>query len=151
MLAAPLLAAALAGQAAPSPAPHRTCDYSESAETGRMYHDSFMVFFDWDSSAITPAAVATLDNAVQTYGPLWPQCAVEIGANADRSGTEAYNLALSRRRAASILAYLRRRGVTGEARLEGYGETRQLVETADGVREPQNRGAWIGIGNPSRH
>ena len=149
MLAAPLIAAALAGQAAPSSAPHRTCGYSESAETGRMYHDPFMVFFDWDSSAITPAAAATLDNAVLSFGPLWPRCAVEIAANADRSGTAAYNLALSRRRAASILAYLRGRGVTGEARLEGYGETRQLVETADGVREPQNRGAWI-VSGPLR-
>lgn len=150
MLAAPLLAAALAGQAAPSSVPERHCEYSESAETGRMYHDPFMVFFDWDSSSVTPTAAATLNNAVQSFGPLWHRCAVEIAANADRSGTEAYNLALSRRRTAAILAYLRGRGVTGEARLEGFGETRRLVETADGVREPQNRGAWIGIGDPSR-
>jgi outer membrane protein OmpA-like peptidoglycan-associated protein len=145
----PLLAVALAGQAASSVPPEPSCEYADHP-AGRIYHDGFMIFFDWDSSAIRPAAAAILDNATRSFGPLWARCAVEIVAHADRSGSAAYNLALSQRRAAAILAYLRRRGIAGEARLEGRGETRPLVETADGVREPQNRGAWILVGGPIR-
>jgi outer membrane protein OmpA-like peptidoglycan-associated protein len=149
MLAAPLLAAALAGQMPVPFVPERDCDYADTP-AGRTYHDPFLIFFDWDSSAITPGAAAILDNAASGFGPLWARCGVEIVAHADRSGPAGYNLALSRRRAAAIIAYLRTRGVTAEAKLEGLGETRPLVETADGVREPHNRGAAILVLLPSR-
>ena len=68
-----------------------------------------------------------------------PACRVTIGGNADRVGSVEHNLSLSRRRAAAVAAYLRQRGLSAPVLIEGYGERRPLVETADGVSESQNR------------
>ncbi|HVQ09408.1 MAG TPA: OmpA family protein [Allosphingosinicella sp.] len=148
MLAASLLAAALAGQAPPVTPDEAMCSYIE-IDGSRMYRELFMIFFDWDSSAITPPTAATLDTAAIAYAPLG-HCTVLIAAHSDRAGPEAYNLALSRRRAEAVIAYLRRRGVTSAYRLEPFGESRPLVETPDGAREPQNRRAEILIIPPTR-
>jgi outer membrane protein OmpA-like peptidoglycan-associated protein len=102
-----------------------------------------------DGSAITPAAAAILDQAAVAYAPLG-HCTIWIYTHSDRAGAAAYNLALSRRRAAAIAAYLRRRGLTAPFRIEAFGESRPLVETPDGVREPQNRRAEIIAGPPVR-
>jgi OOP family OmpA-OmpF porin len=149
MLAAPLLAAALAGQAAPGAPPEPSCSYIEYPQGERISRELFMIFFDWDSSAIAPAAAAILDQVAIAYAPLG-HCAVWIYTHGDRAGAAAYNLALTRRRAAAIAAYLRRRGVTAPFRIEAFGESRPLVETPDGVREPQNRRAEIIAAPPDR-
>ena len=141
-----LLAAAAA---APGFAAERNCTHNQPTPSApAVSYDVFMVFFDWDSSAITPQTAAILDNAARWYAPL-SQCVVLIATHSDRSGAAAYNLILSERRAEAIGAYLRRRGVSAAVRIEPYGETRPLVETADGVHEPQNRRAEIIVVPPS--
>ena len=63
-----------------------------------------------------------------------------MAGHADRSGSPAYNQRLSQRRADNVAAELVRQGVSrNEIVVSAYGETRPLVPTADGVREPQNR------------
>jgi len=58
----------------------------------------------------------------------------------ERSGTVAYNQALGPRRAQAVAAELVRDGVpAGAIAVTSFGESRPLVPTADGVREPQNR------------
>jgi outer membrane protein OmpA-like peptidoglycan-associated protein len=65
---------------------------------------------------------------------------IEVSGHADRSGSDAYNQALSMRRAEAVAAELTRRGVPRtEMVIQAFGESRPLVPTADGVREPQNR------------
>ena len=65
---------------------------------------------------------------------------IEVAGHADRSGTPAYNQRLSQRRADAVAAELVARGVSrSEISVTAYGESRPLVPTADGVREPQNR------------
>ncbi|MFM7609129.1 MAG: OmpA family protein, partial [Alphaproteobacteria bacterium] len=50
------------------------------------------------------------------------------------------NMGLSQRRANAVAAELVRRGVLrNEIVTRGFGEENNLVPTADGVREPQNR------------
>lgn len=105
-------------------------------------YDPFIIFFDWDSAAITPQGATTLDNVSRAYSAL-PNCGIHITAHTDRTGSADYNLTLSRRRTAAVAAYLRRRGIRSRFVLEGYGETRPLVEASDGVHEPQNRRAEI--------
>lgn len=112
-----------------------------------MFRDPFIVFFDWDSAAITPSSATVLDNVVRAYAD-HAHCPIRIAANTDRSGSPGYNLALSRRRAERIRDYLRSRGIRSEFRLEWFGETRPLVETPDGVHEPQNRWAAIHVEPP---
>ena len=58
----------------------------------------------------------------------------------DLSGTAVYNQRLSVRRAQNVEGELVRDGVPrGEIGIHGYGESSPLVQTAAGVREPQNR------------
>ena len=106
----------------------------------------FIVFFDWDRSDITPQAAAILDNAAAAYQSTG-QAQVVLAGHADRSGSADYNVGLSQRRADAVRSYLAGRGVpSGAITTEAFGESRPLVETADGVREPQNRRVEITFG-----
>jgi outer membrane protein OmpA-like peptidoglycan-associated protein/opacity protein-like surface antigen len=106
----------------------------------------FIVFFDWDRSDITPQAAAILDNAAAAYQQTG-QAQVVLAGHADRSGSADYNVGLSQRRADAVRSYLAGRGVpSGAIATEAFGESRPLVETADGVREPQNRRVEITFG-----
>ena len=99
----------------------------------------FLVFFDWDKSLITAEASAILDRAAEQFAATG-QANVALAGHADTSGTADYNMRLSQRRADAVKAYLAGKGVPEAAMVtEAFGETRLLVETADGVREPQNR------------
>jgi OmpA-OmpF porin, OOP family len=70
-----------------------------------------------------------------------------IAGHADRSGTDAYNLALSEQRAQNVARALAARGVPASALdVQGFGESRPRIPTADGVREPQNRRVEITFG-----
>jgi outer membrane protein OmpA-like peptidoglycan-associated protein len=61
-------------------------------------------------------------------------------------GPDSANLELSRRRAKAVEAYLRARGVTVPITIGAFGETRPLVETADGTAEPRNRRVELYVG-----
>ncbi|WP_428394752.1 OmpA family protein [Lichenicoccus sp.] len=100
---------------------------------------TYIVFFDWDRADLSDrarqivAAAATAANEVHTTR-------IEVQGNADRSGTPPYNQRLSLRRARVVAGELVRDGVPqDEIAIEGFGETRPLVATLAGVREPQNR------------
>jgi outer membrane protein OmpA-like peptidoglycan-associated protein/opacity protein-like surface antigen len=106
----------------------------------------FIVFFDWDRADITPQAAGILDNAAAQYQQTG-QAQVVLAGHADRSGSDQYNVGLSQRRAEAVRQYLAGRGISeGAMRTEAFGESRPLVETADGVREPQNRRVEITMG-----
>jgi outer membrane protein OmpA-like peptidoglycan-associated protein len=65
---------------------------------------------------------------------------IEVSGYADLTGTHAYNVALSQRRADSVAAELVSDGVPkDEIVTQAFGDTNPLVPTAEGVREPQNR------------
>jgi outer membrane protein OmpA-like peptidoglycan-associated protein len=106
----------------------------------------FIVFFDWDKSDITPEAASILDNAAAAYQETG-QASVMLAGHADKSGSDQYNVGLSQRRADAAKAYLAGKGVPDTAiSTEAFGESRPLVDTADGVREPQNRRVEITFG-----
>jgi outer membrane protein OmpA-like peptidoglycan-associated protein len=106
----------------------------------------FIVFFDWDRSDITPQAAAILDNAAAAYQQTG-SAQVVLAGHADKSGSASYNVGLSQRRADAVRSYLAGRGIPdGALSTEAFGESRPLVETADGVREPQNRRVEITFG-----
>ncbi len=109
--------------AAPAPAPVR----------------SYLVFFDWDRADLTPRARQIVAEAAQasTHVQL---TRIEVDGHADRTGTAAYNQALSLKRARNVAAELARLGVpAGSIDVRAFGDTHPLVPTAAGVREPQNR------------
>lgn len=106
----------------------------------------YLVFFDWDESNIRPDAATVLDNAVAQYANCG-MARVMLAGHADKSGSAQYNVGLSQRRNTSVRAYLESRGIGGaNIASEAFGETQPRVDTADGVREPQNRRVEITYG-----
>jgi OOP family OmpA-OmpF porin len=100
---------------------------------------SFMVFFDWDRSNLSAQAMSTIQQAANAYKTRGNARIVATG-HTDKSGPENYNMALSLRRANAVKDALVRDGVPATAiSVVGRGESQPLVQTADGVREPQNR------------
>jgi OOP family OmpA-OmpF porin len=107
----------------PAPAPART----------------YLVFFDWDRADLTDRARQIIAEAAQASARV-QTTRIEVQGNADRSGTPVYNQHLSLRRAQTVAAELVRLGVPQtEINILAFGDTRPLVPTAAGVREPQNR------------
>jgi OmpA-OmpF porin, OOP family len=99
-----------------------------------------LVFFDRGSVEIDERGRQLIAEAARTLGAATGTTRIEMGAHADRSGSSAYNQRLSQRRAEAVAAQLVRHGVKAEQiTLRAFGETRPLVPTQDGVREPQNR------------
>jgi hypothetical protein len=120
---APPMPVAAPVAAVPAPAPART----------------YLVFFDWDRADLTDRAKQIIAEAAAASTHV-AYTKIEVQGNADRSGTPQYNLGLSKRRAETVAAELVRRGVPRTAiDIEAFGDTRPLVPTAAGVREPQNR------------
>ena len=108
----------------------------------------YIVFFDFDKSNITPDAAGILDNAISAYAnPSCRSVPIMLAGHTDTSGSKSYNVGLSQRRNASVQAYLTSRNVPSAAiSTEAFGETKLRVQTADGVREPQNRRVEITYG-----
>jgi hypothetical protein len=107
---------------------------------------SFMVFFDWDRSNLSSQAENTISQAANSFKTTGAARVTSTG-HTDTSGTPNYNMALSLRRANTVKDSLVRNGVPASAiTVIGKGETQLLVQTGDGVREPQNRRVEIVIG-----
>ena len=107
----------------------------------------YIVYFDWDQSAITPEAASTLDNAISAYNRGCTGTKVMLAGHADRSGRPAYNVGLSQRRNSAVRSYMSSRGMMdGAISEEAFGESRPAVATADGVRNDQNRRVEITYG-----
>jgi outer membrane protein OmpA-like peptidoglycan-associated protein len=108
---------------APAPAPAR----------------SYLVFFDWDSAALTARAQQIIADAAKNSTAV-KATKIDVAGHADKSGTASYNQTLSLKRANNVAAELVRLGVPKTAiSISAFGDTKPLVPTAAGVREPQNR------------
>ena len=99
----------------------------------------FLVFFDFDSSALSAEAVSILGEVRAAAKP-GSYSRIMATGHTDTVGTPQYNLGLSERRAESVKAELVRLGIPAAViETKGVGEEGLLVPTADGVPEPQNR------------
>ena len=100
---------------------------------------NFLVFFDFDRSTLTPRAVDIIKEAA-SVAKAGQSARVTCTGHTDTAGPANYNMALSLRRANSVKEALVKEGVPATAiTVVGKGETALLVQTKDGVREPQNR------------
>ena len=100
---------------------------------------SFLVFFDFDRSNITTEADRVIREAAAN-SKRGAVSRINVTGHADRAGPDAYNMALSMRRADAVKAVLVREGVpANQIAVVARGESQPLVPTADGVREAQNR------------
>jgi OOP family OmpA-OmpF porin len=100
---------------------------------------TFLVFFDWDKADLTARSEGIVRDAAG-YSTSAKYTRIDVGGNTDASGTPSYNQGLSERRARAVAAELVRDGVPHSAiSMHAYGDTKLLVPTGPGVREPQNR------------
>jgi peptidoglycan-associated lipoprotein len=97
------------------------------------------VFFESDSSELTPQAVATLEKQAQWLRS-YHQYAFLVEGHADERGTREYNIALGARRAQAVRDYLVSRGVSGQRmRTISYGKERPVAVCNDISCWSQNR------------
>ncbi len=98
----------------------------------------FVIYFEFDKSTITPTAREILKYAAELANKRGTHMA--ISSHTDKSGSTAYNVALSKRRANSTEAALEALGVEASRIQPSFdGEGRPAVQTKDGVREQLNR------------
>ena len=103
------------------------------------------VTFAVDSTQISPSFRATLDEVAASLQK-YPNSLVDVMGHTDSTGSESYNLDLSRRRAESVATYLTSRGVS-RARLAtiGYGEQYPRADNATEQGRALNRRVEIRI------
>ena len=99
------------------------------------------VFFETDSTELTPQARATLDKQAQWLGR-YNRYSFTIEGHADERGTREYNLALGARRAQVTRDYLVSRGIQAQrVRTISYGKERPVAVCDDISCWSQNRRA----------
>jgi peptidoglycan-associated lipoprotein len=99
------------------------------------------VFFDTDSSELTPQSLATLNKQAQ-WLQIYNRYNFTIEGHADERGTREYNIALGARRAQTVRDYLVSRGIDGSRmRTISYGKERPVAICNDISCWSQNRRA----------
>jgi peptidoglycan-associated lipoprotein len=99
------------------------------------------VFFETDSSDLTPQARSTLDKQSQWLSQ-YNRYTFTIEGHADERGTREYNIALGARRAQTVREYLVSRGIDAQRmRTISYGKERPVAVCNDISCWSQNRRA----------
>jgi outer membrane protein OmpA-like peptidoglycan-associated protein len=103
------------------------------------------VTFAVDSAAIDPAFQTTLANVADTLSR-YEKSYVDVLGHTDSTGSDAYNQALSERRAESVANFLANSGVQ-RARLatKGYGESQPVASNSTEAGRAANRRVEIKI------
>ena len=99
----------------------------------------FLVFFEFDSASLTADGSRVVVEAAGAFRA-GSGARLMVTGYTDLTGTQQYNLELSKRRAETVRAALVRNGVpTGVISVAWRGKEDPRVPTAEGVREPRNR------------
>ena len=105
------------------------------------------VFFDTDSSELTPQSRATLDKQAQWLNNYSQYGQFTVEGHADERGTREYNIALGARRAQTVRDYLISRGVAANRmHTISYGKERPVALCDDISCWSQNRRAVTVLG-----
>jgi outer membrane protein OmpA-like peptidoglycan-associated protein len=86
------------------------------------------IYFAFDKAIIKQDSKVSLDKIVSVLEEN-PTMKIEVNAHTDIRGTAKYNLALSKRRAASTMKYLLSKGIAKDRLIsEGYGESQTIID-----------------------
>ena len=135
----------------PKQNPGNTMGLAESAYTtgSSGYHGTKVKYpninFSFNSAVIHPSWYAELDNvalAVKSH----PRAMVKLYGFTDDTGSQAYNLKLSKRRAASVAKYLMSKGVpASQIKMRGFGKIHPIADNGKTVGEHLNRRVEITV------
>ena len=132
----PIIAAAPPPSSYPAPQPSPSASLSQTVKEKLVLRG---VHFDFNKSAIRPGDAAVLDEAAATLKAN-PGVTVNVSGYCDAVGSVKYNQKLSERRAASVVKYLVKAGISeNQLAPHGYGKTEFVAtnDTAEG--RAQNR------------
>lgn len=102
-------------------------------------------FFDFDKSVLKPAGKATLDDLAAKIQAINVETIISTG-HTDSIGTDAYNQALSLRRANAVKAYLVSKGIAADRIVvEGKGERQPVASNATREGRAKNRRVEIEV------
>ena len=103
----------------------------------------FIVFFGFNKFNLTSEAQHVVEEAaaaVKQFGA----ASIQVVGHTDSSGSTGYNQKLSERRAHTVRGALEALGIPSEnIHTSAKGESDLMIQTGDGVKEPQNRRATI--------
>jgi OOP family OmpA-OmpF porin len=96
------------------------------------------VVFDTASAELRAESYPILDGAAEVL-KRYPELKIEVAGHTDSRSSDAYNLDLSKRRAATVMQYLADKGVTNTLSSRGFGERQPVAsnKTEEGMQ--QNR------------
>ena len=92
-----------------------------------------IIYFDFDKSNIRYDAAVDLSKIVEVMKE-YPKMKIAIKSHTDSRGSDAYNLALSDRRAKSTLEWMVKQGISRDRlTAKGYGETQLVNGCSNGI------------------
>lgn len=123
----------------PPPPPPKPQPRSEKATF------SAKTLFDFDKSNLKPEGKAALDQLLTQQQGIDLEVMVVVG-HTDSVGTDAYNQALSLRRAAAVKEYLTSKGVDGpHVFTEGKGESQPVADNKSAAGRTENRRVTVEV------
>jgi OOP family OmpA-OmpF porin len=96
------------------------------------------VVFETGKADLKPESIPVLEGAVATL-KRYPELRIEVAGHTDSRGSDALNLDLSKRRAATVLKFLLDGGMTNSATSRGYGERQPVANNNTEDGRQQNR------------
>ena len=96
------------------------------------------VVFDTNSAELKSESYPILDGAVAVL-KRYPELKVEVAGHTDGDGSPAYNLALSDRRAKTVMQYLKDKGAANQLSGKGYGKRQPIASNKTAEGKAQNR------------
>ena len=105
---------------------------SKNTDLAKVF-DIKEIYFDLNKSDIRPDAAVELAKIVEVMKE-YPKMKIDIRSHTDSRASDAYNLALSDRRAKSTLEWIVKQGIERKRlTAKGYGETRLVNGCSNGV------------------
>ncbi|MFM9946165.1 MAG: OmpA family protein [Bacteroidia bacterium] len=97
------------------------------------------ILFGFDKSDLNDGAKGNIDKLVTVLGK-YPDTNIEVQGHTDNTGTDSYNMALSKRRAAAVSNHLISRGISSRrTSTKGYGESAPNYSNDTEESRAQNR------------
>ena len=103
------------------------------------------IFFDYDKFDLKPESYPELDR-LATFLKSNPATIVHIDGHTDNTGTQKYNLELSKHRATSVVNYLESKGLSKSSfKIQGYGQEHPIEtnETEEGRSQNRRVELWF--------
>jgi outer membrane protein OmpA-like peptidoglycan-associated protein len=129
----------------PSPTPHRGRSANGVTSVGNKLILSADVLFDTNSATLSPRAKAVIAQVAAILLHRHVTGGVRVDGYSDNVGTAAYNLQLSQRRAAAVVAALRRAAPSAQITYvaQGFGEADPVASNATAAGRRLNRRVTI--------